>query len=236
MGSSSSKISLTDLQQYKLKYEKREAICKIRINQKDKGYGFLCMTPKSKTKLLITDSHTLKENDFEDNKSIEMILYNNIIINISCSDDRTIYMDKKNDIIIIEIKDDHQLKTDFFLEFDDNIDINNPNSYYKNKSICILKDNLTDQTIHLGYIILINHKNFILEHNCDIEIEPFSYPILFLQSLKIIGFNKSKNNGIFLKDLLDEFDKKLNEIKKIKIIKEEEEKRKEKEKGKKKKK
>ena len=223
MGSSSSKIQLNDLQEYKVNDQSRKTICRIKINNIFKGYGFLSITPSTKTKVLIADTDTLTEKNFKLNDNIELII-NDIEYKINKEISREIYMNDNYDIIIIEIKDIdiNGLDMKNFLEFDDNINVSNQNKKYKNKEIYILKNNLNNKNIPLGFIKSINETNYKIEHNCNnIDNGPFSFPILLLKSLKVIGFNQSKHNGILLKKLLDEFE----ELKCIEIIKKEEERR-----------
>ena len=226
MGISSNKI---DKLKSEMKRQENKTICKIKINNIDKGFGILSIIPQIKTKILITDTNTLTDKDLKNNKNCSIIPNNKDCININ-TDDRAIYMDKKNNIIIIEIKDDEvfNLNEENFLKIDDNINKNNPNKHYENKEIYILSYNLKDNIFPYGVIKSINNLNFDIEHNCkNIDNEPFSFPILLLDTNTIIGFNKSKNKGIFFKKFLDKFieeqNKKLKE--KIEIIKKEEEKR-----------
>ena len=225
MGFGNSKINLSDEQKIKINKQMDKAIYNIKINNNDRGFGFLSIIPRKKIKILITDTHTLTETDFKDNKNNIIIINNKDCINIS-TDNRTIYMDKENDIIIIEIKDDEASNIDEknFLEIDDNIYLDNPSDNYKSKEIYILNYNLKDNIFSAGKIKSINNKNYNIEHNCsNMENVPFSFPILLLNNFKIIGFNKSKNKAIVFKQFLDKFDEEKKKLKeKITILPEKE--------------
>ena len=90
-----------------------------------KGYGFLSITPSTKTKVLIVDTDTLTEKNFKLNDNIELII-NDKEYKINKDISREIYMNDNYDIIIIEIKNIDGLDTKYFLEFDDNINVRNP--------------------------------------------------------------------------------------------------------------
>ena len=180
MGSSSSKIILSEPQEYKANDQRRKTICRIKSNNMYKDYGFLSITPSTKTKVLIADTDTLTEKNFKLNDNIELII-NDKEYKINKDISREIYMNDNYDIIIIEIKDIDGLDTKYFLEFDDNINVSNPNQKFKNKEIYILKNNLNSKNIPLRFIKSINDTNYKIEHNCNnIDNRPFSFPILIL--------------------------------------------------------
>ena len=91
-------------------YQMENCICKIYKNNEVIGTGFLCKIPFNNNllKVLITNNHILNENDIENNKIIDINIYNKdkkeeikeIIINKK----RKKYTNKELDITIIEIK------------------------------------------------------------------------------------------------------------------------------------
>ena len=228
MGSSSPKP--TDLQKKRLNRQMKESICKILINKKEKGFGFLCLIPKSKIKILITDTNTLNITDIAYKKKLEIISNNetnNEYKEIKTEIPRVYYMNEKNEIMILEIKDEDNLEEKFnFLEYDENTENNDPNELYKKKEIYLLPYELKDEKKYpVGKIKSINKNDYTIEHDCNniSNKDKFLAPILLLEIFQVIGFNKKKDYGILLKKFIDEFieEKKLKEkLEKEKLEKE----------------
>lgn len=217
MGSSSSKLQLNQNQEHRLKKQLKNVVCNILINNVEKGDGFLCLCPKTKTRILITDTRTFKEYDIKDKKNMELILKNNEIYRIDLNIPRACYMNKDEEIIMLEIKEEDNLKSGEdgnFVEFDDDL-INNDISKYNNKNIYLLPFELEKNKFPVGKITKMDEKDGSIEHNCENIKKNILYaPILLLDNYKVIGFNQSKNKGIFLKKFLDEFEIKEKELKK----------------------
>ena len=215
---SSKKIKLNDIQNHQLKKQRERNICKILINDEDKGFGFLCLLSRSKTRILITDTRTLSEKDIKNKKDLKIMIQNKII-SIDTNIPRAFYMAEKREIMIFEINEKDDLNEDNFLEFDNKMNTDNPNKEYKKVNIYLLPYELKEQNYPVGEIKSIDNKDYTIEHNCsNIDRDNFLAPILKLDNNKVLGFNKFKNNGIFLKVFLDEFEKnekKLREQKKI---------------------
>ena len=211
----------TDLQKKRLNRQMKESICKIIINKKEKGFGFLCLIPKSKTKILITDTNTLNISDINYKKNLEIISNNetnNEHKEIKTEIPRAYYMDEKNEIMILEIKDEDNLEKKFnFLEYDENTENNDPNELYKKKEIYLLPYELKDEKKYpVGKIKSINKNDYTIEHDCNniSNKDKFLAPILLLEIFQVIGFNKKEDYGILLKKFIDEFiieEKKLKE-------------------------
>ena len=230
MGVGSNKIKLNESQEYMLKKQLRNIICKISVNDKEKGYGFLCYFPKSKSRMLITDTFTFNKKDINDKSILELINKKNydkkkkIDINIP----RASFMNEDKKIMLLEIKDEDILNDDYFAEFDENINVNNANKYI-DKKIYLLPYNLENSQFPTGKIININEKDDSIMHNFEKIIKENSYgPILLLDNFKVIGINQNKTKGIFLKNCFGEFEK-------VKELLNEEEERKKKEEERKKK-
>ena len=206
---------LKDLQLTKLNLQKKESICKILLNNIEKGFGFLCFILKSKIKLLITDTNTLNKADINYKKELTIVL-NNEKKEIKTSIPRATYMDENNKIMILEIKDEDNFEKFNFLDFDESIDKNDPNKAYKKKEIYILPYELKDENKYpAGKIQSIDKRDYTIEHDCNNidKKDKFLGPILLLDNYQVIGFNKKKDYGILLINFIDEFIKILEEEK-----------------------
>ena len=229
MGGSSSKIQLNKNQEYQLKKQQQNVVCNIKINNVEKGEGFLCFCPKTKIPMLITDTRTFQEKDINNKNKMELILrnkekYHNYHIDLKIP--RACYMNKDEEIIMFEIKEEDKLKSgkyDNFAEFDANINYNDI-SKYNNKSIYLLTYSLEKEKFPVGKITKTNEKDDSIEHNCENIKKNILYaPILLLDNYKVIGFNQLQTKGIFLKKFLKEFEEKEKELKRIELQKQLEE-------------
>ena len=209
-------------------FQMKYCICKINNNLKN-GIGFFCKIKLNNNLLhaLITNSHLLDENDLKDNKTIKIILnedkeYKNITID----EMRIKFVNKIFDITILEIKPDID-NIEYFFDIDDSIieDIHedkalSENAYFK-KSIYMFHKSKENNNIHVSYGISnrIINSNFPYCPNI-IKEEESLMPILSLDSFKIIGiyknnFNKNNifinNEYIFIKDIINEFNKEYSQ-------------------------
>ena len=217
MGIGSSKIQLNQNQEYRLKKQQKNVVCNIKINNVEKGDGFLCFCPKTESRILITDTRTFQEKDINDKNEMVLILKNKENYSIDLKIPRAYYMNQKEGIIMLEIKEEDNLKSGEdgnFVEFDDDIN-NNDTSKYNKKNIYLLPFELEKEKFPVGKITKVNEKDDLIEHNCENIKKNILYaPILLLENYKVIGFNRSQTKGIFLKKFLDEFKKKEKELKK----------------------
>ena len=213
MGFGSSRVKLKEEQKPILNEQMSKSICQIRINHDDKGFGFLAISPKTKKQILITKNeskHFSQEND------IEIIINNKGPILLSQQESRIIHYNEENSITILEIIKEDEIDKTNFLEFDyDNEERENKFEFYKNKEIYIIPYRTKDKIVYpLGKITDIENNN-IFKHNCkDIESNTFPFPIFSLKNYKVIGINESINTGLFLDEILKEF----NELVKSKEI------------------
>ena len=224
MGFGSSKPKLKEHQKLIIDKQQQKSICKIRINYDDIGYGFLALSPLTNKKILVAkiDSSYLlsKEND------IKLIINNKDPILLMSNEQRIIYSNGNFNITILELKESDGINEDNFLHFDfDGKENNNMIRSYKGKEIYIIPYKTKSKIIYpLGKIIDIEDKEKFV-HDCkDLDKDLIPFPIFSLDNYKIIGINESINKGIFLKNLLDEFNE---------LVKKEEEDKKEKEEKKK---
>lgn len=222
MGFGSSKVNLNEEQLHKLEIQKNKSICKLRIYGEEIGYGFLCKMTKAENKILITDKKTLNSEKVKDKKTLELLLNNDINkeLFIDMDKERIKYESEKSELFLLEIKDDDKLKNVDFIEIED---INNFNNY-KNKDIYILPYEVADKNkFPAGKIEDIKEtgKEKIIKHKCNNlgknQLKSF-FPILNLQSYKIIGINKDEKNGFFImKEDIDAFNKIVEEKKALDI-------------------
>ena len=224
MGFGSSKPKLKEHQKLIIDKQQQKSICKIRINYDDIGYGFLALSPLTNKKILVAkidSSYFLsKEND------IKLIINNKDPILLMSNEQRIIYSNGKFNITILELKESDGINEDHFLHFDfDGKENTNIIRNYKGKKIYIIPYKTKSKIIYpLGKIIDIeDNEKFV--HDCkDLDKDLIPFPVFSLDNYKIIGINESINKGIFLKNILDEFNE---------LVKKEEEDKKEKEEKKK---
>ena len=224
MGFGSSKPKLKEHQKLIIDKQQQKSICKIRINYDDIGYGFLALSPLTNKKILVAkidSSYFLsKEND------IKLIINNKDPILLMSNEQRIIYSNGNFNITILELKESDGINEENFLFFDfDGKENNNIIRNYKGKEIYIIPYKTKSKIIYpLGKIVDIeDNEKFV--HDCkELDKDPIPFPVFALDNHKIIGINESINKGIFLKNILDEFNE---------LVKKEEEDKKEKEEKKK---
>ena len=205
MGFGSSKPKLKEHQKLIIDEQQQKSICKIRINYDDIGYGFLALSPLTNKKILVAkidSSYFLsKEND------IKLIINNKDPILLMSNEQRIIYSNGNFNITILELKESDGINEDNFLHFDfDGKENNNMIRSYKGKEIYIIPYKTKSKIIYpLGKIVDIeDNEKFV--HDCkDLDKDLIPFPVFSLDNYKIIGINESINKGIFLKNILDEF-------------------------------
>ena len=218
MGFGSSKIKLKKEQKIKLDEQIKKSIFKMTVNKEKIGYGFLAISPQTKTQILISrisknDSTFFLKGNYEQN-DIELIFDNKDPIMPEIS--RIIHYNENNEIIILEIKPEDELNDkERFLHFDfDDEKEENELSTYLNKEIYILPYRENNKKEYPTGKIQNKENDNIILHNCkDIELDKetnlFPFPICLLENYNVIGLNKSETQGIYLKKILEEFNKKV---------------------------
>ena len=212
MGFSSSKIEL------KFKEQMEKSICLIKINKEELGYGFLALSPETNQRILVTK---IQSNYFYPKKikgekpDIEIILDNKKTIVII---PKIIYPNDLYKVTILSIEISKELNDDNFLLFDfDKKQKDIKLKQYIKKEIYIIPYKTKDEIIYpKGTIIDIQKEEYIFNHNCkfiDEDIKNFPFPIFSSDSYKVIGINESINTGIYLKNILDEFNRKIEKEK-----------------------
>ena len=217
MGFGSSKIKLKKEQKIKLDEQIKKSIFKMTVNKEKIGYGFLAISPQTKTQILISrisknDSKFFLKENYEQN-DIELIFDNKDPIMPEIS--RIIHYNESNEIIILEIKPEDELNDkERFLHFDfDDEKAKNELSTYLNKEIYILPYRENNKKEYPTGKIQNKENDNIILHNCkDIELDKktlFPFPICLLENYNVIGLNKSETQGVYLKKILEEFNKKV---------------------------
>jgi len=231
MGFGSSKIKLKKEQKIKLDEQIKKSIFKMTVNKEKIGYGFLAISPQTKTQILISrisknDSTFFLKGNYEQN-DIELIFDNKDPIMPEIS--RIIHYNESNEIIILEVKPEDELNDkERFLHFDfDDEKAENELSTYLNKEIYILPYRENNKKEYPTGKIQNKENDNIILHNCkDIELDKetnlFPFPICLLENYNVIGLNKSETQGVYLKKILEEFNEKVKQSKKEEIKVEEE--------------
>jgi hypothetical protein len=165
-------------------------VCKIYINEDQRGTGFLCKIPfPDEFKLLpvlITNNHVINEEYFQKNKIIKISFDDDKIINLlEIVPERKFYSNKTYDISIIEIfpKKDNLNK---FLEIDYNYDENEN----KEKQNIYVLHYLNGNESCVSYGNIIDIKEYEIEHKCTTEYGSSGGPIILLKTNKVIGVHK----------------------------------------------
>ena len=223
MGFGSSKIKLKKEQKIKLDEQIKKSIFKMTVNKEKIGYGFLAISPQTKTQILISrisknDSKFFLKENYEQN-DIELIFDNKDPIMPEIS--RIIHYNENNEIIILEIKPEDELNDkEKFLHFDfDDENAENELSTYINKEIYILPYRENNKKEYPTGKIQNKENDNIILHNCkDIELDKetnlFPFPICLLENYNVIGLNEDKTKGVYLKNILEGFNKEVAKNKK----------------------
>ena len=191
----------------------KKAICKLYINKGEKkGTGFFCnINLKNKSiNTLISNFHIINSNYINNNKKIIFSINDDSeikVIKIEPNDKREIYYNEKNDITIIEIINNDNIKNVNYLKLDEKIFLENSINYYEGKSIYDLSyHNGGKASVSYGLLKEICNNNNInnLIHLCSTDKGSSGSPLLNLENYKVIGIHcgDSKfqyNRGIFLK-------------------------------------
>ena len=195
----------------------KTAICKIYVEDGSKGTGFFCKIPEEISdkkvdknkylKVLITNYHVINEKQ----KTITISI-NNDNKYISNLENKILYKDEINDIIIIDIN--NQKEIDNYLELDLNI-LKRVEKTYKNESIYIL-NYLGGKDIVVSYGIIKDVEENNIRHLCCTGKGSSGSPIINLKNNKVIGIHKQShkvdnyNIGLLLKESINELLNKNN--------------------------
>ena len=201
--------------------QKNNCIVKIIL---ENGYatGFLLKIPfGNKNKLmpvLMTNNHVINEDFPKNNRYLSVCKADqNNIYNIDFNIPRRFYTNKDLDSTIIEIKHEDKFGLKYFLEVDEDIEKEDPNSIYTDKfayTIHFPKGN--DAALQPGKITLITpYPECLIYHLCNTEHGSSGCPILSYETFKVIGIHKgadkqnNSNFGIFIKYPIEQFYKEM---------------------------
>ena len=210
------------------------SVCKIYLDNGNKGTGFFCKIPfpddNNLKSFLITNNHVIDESYLNKDKSFELTINNDKITKKLNIGNRITYTSNIYDTTIIEIYEDKDNTIDF-LQLDFNLNEGNFNNKYINKSIYSLHyPKLEDITVSYGIIKSIDlSNNYSINHLCSTDNGSSGSPILNVKTNKLIGIHKGSNKifnfnkGTLLIYPFKEFisQKKSEMIETIKWIKEE---------------
>ena len=193
-------IGLEQIDIIKQKMEK--SICKIKCPKVGFGTGFFCKIPFPNEfnllPVLITNNHVLDEKDIMVGKKFEFSLKNDELkFQIFFHNNRKAYTNKEYDITILELKpNDDGLIGYSFLEYDDNIFIDDPKKYYKKKTIYLIHyPNGQKVEFSNGVIKNIFEDNYTISHLCITKSGSSGGPLINLLNHKVIGVHKGSKDG-----------------------------------------
>ena len=179
-------------------------ICKIK-NKNGESIGIFCYINYENQKMpsLLTNNYIIDENIIKESQIINVSLNEDKEYkNIKIYNDKKIFVDKKTNMTIIEIKPEIDEITNF-LEIDENIYNNNQNLL--NESIYIIhyqKSEMKEEqeiSVSYGYLEQFNEDN--IELFCGVGNCLFAYPLFRLSNNKLLViFNENTNK--FNKEML----------------------------------
>ena len=198
-----------------MKYMEK-CVCKIILENGDKGTGTLCKItiPNKEDSLpvLITNNHVLNDRDIDFNKTIILTLNDDkekYKIKIG-KDRKTFTMDRPYDITIIEIKKYDGLEINSFLEVDTNIYNDDLKKTYNQKTIVLIQYPSGERVKYsIGVIKDINEIN--IQNYCDSKPGSSGGPLINTKNFKVLGIHKGGNEkkeynlGTLLKEPIEKF-------------------------------
>ena len=166
----------------------------------------------------MTNNHVINEDFPKNNRYLSVCKADqNNIYNIDFNIPRRFYTNKDLDSTIIEIKHEDKFGLKYFLEVDEDIEKEDPNSIYTDKfayTIHFPKGN--DAALQPGKITLITpYPECLIYHLCNTEHGSSGCPILSYETFKVIGIHKgadkqnNSNFGIFIKYPIEQFYKEM---------------------------
>ena len=187
--------AIDDNSKCKLMKLMEESICKIKLSN-GSGAGVFCninLNENKKIPVLITNNHVLCENDISPGKKIKFSTNNEKqSFEIEINEERKIYTNTKYDITIIEMKEKDCIKSDSFLNVDENIFNADCDSYYKNKPIYLLHyPKGQEMSVSPGEIKKVDTEEQLIEHSCDSCPGSAGGPLIDY-NFKVIGIHKGK--------------------------------------------
>ena len=194
------KDNMEELMQIQLK----RSVCFVEIGENKWVTGFLCLIPLfngKKIRTLITSGSYVNEKILNNEISINLIFDDGkISVKMRLNKDRIIFINKtknNNEIMIIEIKEDDidnygncLIKSNYFLELDENSMIHKNYETYSNKLAYMLKYVYSKSFKSIGKVLSID-ENEEIAHLIDSGEGSMGSPILNLNTLKVFGMHIS---------------------------------------------
>ena len=182
----------------------------IKYKGRYKGSGFFCNIPSkildNKLSVFITCFHCLDEDlNIKEIQITSNIFKKTIIIN----ENRKFFIDKENDVTIIEIKPSDSIDSDLFLEIDENIFFLN-NDKIKNLAIYLLRIDINGMSGYSNGVIKNKYDNQI-EYMSESKDGSSGSPIMNLSNFKVIGIHKGRNTefnykyGILIQSSIEKY-------------------------------
>ena len=190
--------SLNNINHEMIENQLNNNICKIYINDKEKGIGFLCIIPfpdklNLLPVLLIFSEESNNKNIIKEKEiKLNFINYNKILLN----NNKRKILDYNNNIKAIEIKKNDNFDFNNFLEIDNTI-----NDKSNNHSIYLISNNF-QKKYHINSLKKINDNKYSFEDYNNIKKGFLFSPILNLLNYKVIGIYIEKNNEIHLINMI----------------------------------
>ena len=206
-----------------------DSFYKIKGKDNKFGIGIFCKVILNNKTIffLMTNFHLIDNNYIENNSGIK-IKINNELINLKFGDKRFKYINKEYDLSIIEIKENKIIKLNY-LEIDESLYDKESTNISNKDSIYIIHHNNSKQneiSVSYGIIRYINNLKFTC--SCNINASGTISPIFNLNNNKLIGIyinnsyqSKQFIKGIFLKNVINEFNELINLHKNIFEVKNE---------------
>ena len=195
-------------------------ICKIKL-KREYGTGFFCKITFEKKiiKVLLTNHHVLNENNFKENKKLNLLLNDEKELRIiDLEIKRETYFNKDYNLVVIELKENDNIEN--YLELDDDLFKNNADIIYLDKSLYVLQYPNGDKAC-VSYGLLNNINKYNIYHKCSTDKGSSGSPILSLRNNKVIGIHKKSSHFDFnigtllnfpLKDFINNQLKNMNSI------------------------
>ena len=197
--------------------QKNNCIVRIKLGHM-LGTGFLLKIPfGDKNKLipvLISNNHVINEDFLKNNRYLKFRKEGqNDDSSIDLNIQRRTYSNKDLDSTFIEIRHEDNFGLKHFLEVDDDIEENDPNSTYtKNFAYAIHFPKGTDAALQIGKITKISpYPECLISHQCNTDKGSSGCPILSYKTFKVFGIHKGAdtkkniNYGVFIKYPINKF-------------------------------
>ena len=206
-------------------------LCSIKLNNENDGLGFFCKIFPNRDKfgylpVLITTNKIIGQKDIESNKKIIFYLKGNETpFQIVLDNTRIIYTNEREDITIIEVKQNDELNINSFLEVNNQINDeellidNNDNNNYSYKAIYLLYYEHKKNIVKECKIKKIFKGTNFFEYISKEENPKLGSPLILKKEgngYNVIGIHKAINKennyyiGMFIKEPIKSFFEKKN--------------------------